>query len=222
MGFQLAFNTVGWNPTDLGTATLDALIGDPSIAGGVFGAENPAETIASSATRPCTPAARSRSTRPAPPAISALVGNSATSAPAALFGAGGMSVSGVLASSMVSSVVRAFFVDGSLTADNAFTPPTGSLNPGDRVESGGHVYEFVGEPRGPPRDDSTEHFATNADWQRVDAVSITATDAASISSTTQMYAEVSPTNDAGAGILNQWAGTVLDDYKYTSKSGTRT
>ena len=38
----------------------------------------------------------------------AVVGNSATSAPAALFGAGGMSVSGVLASSMVTRVVRAF------------------------------------------------------------------------------------------------------------------
>ena len=36
-----------------------------------------------------------------------------------------------------------------------------------------------------------------------------------------MYAEVSPTNDAGAGILNKWAGSVLDDYDYTSKSGTK-
>ena len=36
-----------------------------------------------------------------------------------------------------------------------------------------------------------------------------------------MYAEVSPTNDAGAGILNNVGGLVLDDYEYTSKSGTR-
>ena len=37
-----------------------------------------------------------------------------------------------------------------------------------------------------------------------------------------MYAEVSPTNDAGNGLLNTWVGSVLDDYKYTSNSGTRT
>ena len=37
-----------------------------------------------------------------------------------------------------------------------------------------------------------------------------------------MYATVSPTNDAGNGLLNTWVGSVLDDYKYTSNSGTRT
>ncbi len=67
-----------------------------------------------------------------------------------------------------------------------------------------------------------ELFATNtADWKPVGggSVSVSAADDSEITSATSMYAEVSPTNDAGNGILNTWVGSVLDDYKYTSNSG---
>ena len=36
-----------------------------------------------------------------------------------------------------------------------------------------------------------------------------------------MYAEVSPTNDAGGGILNTFVGILLDEYQFTSNSGTQ-
>ena len=36
-----------------------------------------------------------------------------------------------------------------------------------------------------------------------------------------MYGEVSPTNDAGAGILNNLVGQLFDEYTYTSNSGTQ-
>jgi Lipase len=53
------------------------------------------------------------------------------------------------------------------------------------------------------------------------AVAISALDNAAIDAKSKLYAEVSPTNDAASGLLNNLAGTLMDDYKYTSASGTR-
>ena len=64
--------------------------------------------------------------------------------------------------------------------------------------------------------------ATGDETATVDGdISITAADNASISADTAMYGEVSPTNDAGAGILNSLVGKLLDDYQFTSNSGTQ-
>ncbi|MFZ0529753.1 MAG: hypothetical protein WAL91_04355, partial [Propionicimonas sp.] len=52
-------------------------------------------------------------------------------------------------------------------------------------------------------------------------VSVRAENSATITADTAMYGEVSPTNDAGAGIINTFAGLLLDAYDYTSRSGTR-
>ena len=225
VSFQLAFNTIGWLPTNLLFAALDALLGDPTIQSAAFGGPAPAETSAYATGSDVDAGGAVSITASSAAKISALVANTATSAPAALFGAAGMSVSGVLASSMVNATVRAFFDDGTLTADNLVPPPpTTGLSPGDRVAGpGGAVYEYAGEPRGPPVDlsDLVQQYATSPDWRRVDAISISAADDAEISSSTTMYADVSPTNDAGAGILNRWAGSLLDDYAYTTKSGTK-
>jgi len=53
------------------------------------------------------------------------------------------------------------------------------------------------------------------------AVVVTAVNSSLLEATTDMKAEVSPTNDAGAGIINGFIGQVLDSYQYTSNSGTR-
>ena len=53
------------------------------------------------------------------------------------------------------------------------------------------------------------------------AVAVTAADTAAITASTAQYAEVSPTNDAGAGILNRFADAITRDYKYTQQSGTQ-
>ena len=45
VGILLAFNTVGWNPSNLLFAAIDALLGDPLISEAFHG-ENPAETLA--------------------------------------------------------------------------------------------------------------------------------------------------------------------------------
>jgi pimeloyl-ACP methyl ester carboxylesterase len=52
-------------------------------------------------------------------------------------------------------------------------------------------------------------------------LAVTALDDASISAVTNLYAEVSPVNDAATGLLNNLAGTLLDDYQYTNASGSR-
>jgi hypothetical protein len=52
-------------------------------------------------------------------------------------------------------------------------------------------------------------------------VEVTAKDRAAIVASTALYSAVSPTNDAGAGVLNRFVGAFLDDYRYTSSSGVR-
>ena len=50
VGILLAFNTIGWNPTNVLFAAIDALLGDPLISE-AFDGENPAETLAYMRTR---------------------------------------------------------------------------------------------------------------------------------------------------------------------------
>ena len=53
--------------------------------------------------------------------------------------------------------------------------------------------------------DATVDVATDG------AITIRAVDDASIDAQTRMYAEVSPTNDAATGLLNNLVGTLTDD-----------
>ena len=228
VGIQLAFNTIGWKPTNLFFAALDALLGDPLVQNAAFGGMQPAETQAFVSGTPVHAGGDVSVTAVGGSRVTAVVGNEATSAPAAIFGAGGMSVGAVLASSMIASVVRSFVDYGPGGGELTPASPVSTLNPGDRVKlADGSVFEFVGTPRGPPPGGlGNENFASS-DWRQVNLLSaggdtaVLASDEAQIDSTTTMYAEVSPTNDAGKGILNTWAGSILDEYSYTSRSGTK-
>ena len=111
VGILLAFNTIGWNPTNLLFAAIDALIGDPLIST-AFNGENPAETLAYVKNTSLTIAGSLSVSALNAAQINALVSNTATSAPAAIFGAGGMSASFILASNKVSSVAKAYVEDG--------------------------------------------------------------------------------------------------------------
>ena len=42
----MAFNTIGWKPTNIFFAALDAILGDPQIQGNAYDGEEPAETLA--------------------------------------------------------------------------------------------------------------------------------------------------------------------------------
>ncbi|MBC5783456.1 LEPR-XLL domain-containing protein, partial [Ramlibacter sp. USB13] len=51
------------------------------------------------------------------------------------------------------------------------------------------------------------------------SVSVHAEDSAGIAAESNLLSAVAPTNDAGAGLINNLAGVLLDDYQYTSNSG---
>ena len=227
-GIQLAFNTVGWKPTNLFFKALDALIGDPAIeTNTAFGGEQPALTVASISNSRVSADGDVTISADSAPSVFALVSNDATSAPAAMFGAGGMTVGAVLASNMINAEARSSADYTPIGSEYTLATAPGLIKPGDRIILGnGKVYEFVGAPRGPPS--SASEIESSSDWRQLNYlhagqdVTVSAQDAAEIGSATTMKASVAPTNDAGAGLLNNWAGSVLDDYDYTSKSGTQT
>ncbi|MCW2962871.1 MAG: Parallel beta-helix repeat, partial [Actinomycetia bacterium] len=223
VGIIIALNTVGWQLTNLGFATLDTILG-----GTLLGTAQPAEASAYLSNSTVDAAGDISLNASSSAHIEAAVTNTATSAPAAIMGAGGMSVAAVLSSNLVSSLTRAYVDFQGLGFDytESSTPPLVKI--GQRVQvANGDIYELVGAPRGPPLTDSVQHYAINPDWKRINAitaggaVTVSAQSSASIVATTSMIAEVSPTNDAGAGILNSLAAALLDEYKYTSRSGTQ-
>ena len=123
-GFLMAFNTVGWKPTNLLFAMLDALIGSTYLAEDAFDGEQPAETWAYIRNAQVEAAGAVGVVATTESQIDALVSNDATSAPAAFVGAAGKSVSGVLSSNMVSSSARAFVVPLSVDATSIVRAPT--------------------------------------------------------------------------------------------------
>ncbi|MDX5318537.1 MAG: hypothetical protein LPK38_04170, partial [Actinomycetes bacterium] len=230
LGLLMAFNTIGWEPTNLFFATVDALIGDPLISS-AFDGESGADSRAELSFTPVVAGGNVTVLATTEATIRASVSNDATSAPAALFGAGGLSANGSLTSNKVSASATAL-VDGDAPVDFTVDANPTAILPGTRVRDGqGRIYEWIGGLRGPPSgsttiDLSTEDFETNPEWHRIDIVdaaplTVEARNDAAIDSTSSLYAEVSPTNDAGAGILNSWAAAALDDYEYTANSGVR-
>ncbi|MGA9638527.1 hypothetical protein, partial [Flavobacterium sp.] len=232
-GLTLAFNTIGWLPTNTFFAFIDAVIGDPLIASNTaFGGQSPQQANALVQLSQIVHASSVTVHAESANSVVATVTNDATSAPAALFGAGGLSVNGVVVSNKVNGGARSL-LDGEPTPNYALGVATATLETGDLVAApGGGVYEFIGAPRGPPATNlATENYAITTQWRRVDglvksasagAVSVTASSAGRVEATSTLSAVVAPNNDAGAGILNRWTAQVLDGYEFTSRSGTRT
>ena len=224
----LAFNTIGLRPTNLFFATVDALLGTSLIAS-AYDAVSPVGAIARIVDSRIVAGGDVAVEAASEAQVRALVTNDATSAPAAIFGASGLSVAGVLATSRVETLVTATIANATAPGERT-TTQSGSLATGDRVRvDASTVYEFTGAPRGPPNilSNAAQQYATNPLWRLVSAVdaggsvTVASTDRAVIVSETSIYGAVTKTNDAGAGIINNWAGTVLDDYRFTSRSGTQ-
>ena len=223
----LAFNTLGLRPTNLFFAVVDAIVGDPLISD-AYDSVDPVGSIAGIVDSRVVAGGNVSVTASSDAAILAEVTNSATSAPAAVFGAGGLSLAGVLASNRVHTSVDSSISHIALPGDHDPTETGVALVVGDRVLVGpAAVYEYTGMPRGPPVDlrNAIQNYAANPLWRLVStvdaggAVEVSAADRAILVSTTSLYGAVTKTNDAGAGILNNWAGSVLDDYRFTSRSG---
>ncbi|MEO6790620.1 MAG: hypothetical protein ABI187_06590, partial [Ornithinibacter sp.] len=224
----LAFNTVGLASTNLFFDTVDALLGDPLISA-AYSSVDPVGSIAQIIDSRVQAGGDVVVQATSQAQIRSQVTNAATSAPAAIFGAGGVALAGVLSSNRLETVVSSTITNAAAPGDRAATG-TGSLATGDRVRvNASSTYEFTGAPRGPPQNlnDSVQHYASNSDWRLVSTVgasgsiAVTSSDQSEIVAETSLYGAVSKTNDAGAGILNHWIGSVLDDYRFTSRSGTR-
>ncbi len=111
---SLAFNTLGYKPSNALFNLIDAILGDPLIST-AFKGEDPALALATvtgttlSATGAIIVAATNRA------ALNATVSNAADSTAGALFGAKGSAVGAIVASNKVSSGARATLDGGAIT-----------------------------------------------------------------------------------------------------------
>ena len=305
LGLILAFNTVGWKAQNILFNTIDALLGDPLIAN-AFGNEQPARVEAYILNSFLNIAGALSLSATSTAVINSSVSNTATSAPTAFIGAGGMSISGVLSSNMVSSKARAYIDHCEYTyttSDDVSTLRTGDrirIVSGSTTGTVGETYEYTGADktyysytstwgntflkegdlvkvlsgyanggtantvyRYAPTDSNYYYMTlnlanqnyTNTSWWQPATVythnsplaeetytntslwreifypernntvyadgniNISAKDDAQINAETKMYAEVSPSNDMGLGIVNNYINMVKNFYLFTSKSG---
>ncbi|MCP3938782.1 MAG: hypothetical protein GY708_25825, partial [Actinomycetia bacterium] len=111
--------------------------------------------------------------------------------------------------------------------DSSSTTTT-TVQIGEVVKVGGNNYEYQGAaPLQAVLDltDATQSYAST-NWQEVPTaatpgVHVLASDNASILANSRMVSASATSNDGGASILNGLASTLLDDYKFTSNSGSQ-
>ena len=166
-------------------------------------------------------------------AISSEVTNEATSAASALYGATGQSYGGIVATNKVSATARAYIA----AADYMSTDGTKWLEPGDRVElASGDVYEYLGSEGTIDLTEGTQQYATNtASWSGIavspttianniaadGGVVVSANDSTSIIAVNTMKALSRTTNDGGFNILANFAEVLVNEYQFSTKSGTQ-
>ncbi len=116
VGITLAFNSMGWRPQNVLFNTVDALIGDPVIAG-AFGNDNvPAEVDAYILNTSVNSAGAVTVIANSAAQLNATVSNEATSVAVALKGASSKAIGGILASNLVNSKANAY-----VSYDNSYT-----------------------------------------------------------------------------------------------------
>ncbi|MEM9643120.1 MAG: LEPR-XLL domain-containing protein, partial [Pseudomonadota bacterium] len=122
VGVYVAFNTLGYEQVDLGTATLDALVGTD------FGAQTPSNTVARITDSNVAGATGVSVTALNSAELDAQIDNDASSSAAAFQGASAMSANGALASNMISGEAQAYIDETDALASNeAVTSSAGSV-----------------------------------------------------------------------------------------------
>ncbi|HZE05939.1 MAG TPA: hypothetical protein VE127_11980, partial [Solirubrobacteraceae bacterium] len=114
LGLMLAFNSIGWKPSNILFNAIDAILGDPLISQ-AFNGEQPANTVAY-LKNTTVDAASIGISATAAELVNSTVSNAATSMSSALYGASGMSIGIIVASNKVDSTTDAYATNGSLTA----------------------------------------------------------------------------------------------------------
>ena len=154
VGITLAFNSVGWMPSNILFNAIDTLIGDPLISG-AFDALRPAKVEAfiqnSTVDADGVLTLKAESTA----SITSLTSNETTSAASALYGATGMAVGGIIANNKVASSARAYIGEAHYASDDG----TKWIETGERVEHGGVVYQYKGTSGAVDLDNGQQDYA---------------------------------------------------------------
>ena len=162
-------------------------------------------------------------------AINAEVSNDASSIVVMVQGSESFSLGGVIASNMINVRTRSAIELDVAPADVLTLGDTPTeLTPGTIVEVDRDSTStgFVGAPRGPPIDLGAEDY-TGADWLQINLVSaggsviVAAEESAAINATNSLKVVAQAISDGGLSIVADLLTAVLEDYQYTTKSGTR-
>ena len=223
VGITLAFNSIGWMPTNVLFNSIDALLGDPLVSSALNG-ERPGKVEASIQNSTIDVDGALSTTAVSTATITANTSNVTTSSASALFGATGKAIGGILTTNKVSSSARAYIGD----ADYSSASGVQWVETRDRVEHNGTVYEFQGAAGAIDLANSQQNYAASANWQTVavnndidvdDGLTITADDNATIMANNKLKALSTTTNDGGLSILADFIESAVNEYNFTTHSG---
>ena len=239
VGIVLAFNSLGWYPSNILAATIDALLGSPELSS-AFGSEQPALVRAFILNSDINVTGDVFMRADGAAQLNAKVTNESTSAAAALYNASGASAAGIVATNLVSSLTRTFIRNDQFDYDSSeglqlLVPnQTRVKNLGD-----GKVYEWVKVLLVPlvelliPIDLGATDYSDTTLWKELDyptnatrviasgKITMEAEDNAGIDSDIKLSSTSTVTNDAGIGTLLNTMLTLLVDYQFTPLSGNQ-
>ncbi|MDP2084687.1 MAG: hypothetical protein Q8K20_05785, partial [Gemmobacter sp.] len=227
VGVFLAFNSVGWQPSNILFNTIDALLGDPLISG-AFNGETPVNADAYVLNSTLGAAGQVTVNAENDGTISATTSNQTTSAASAFTDASGTAVGAVVAMNKLSGAARAY-ID---VAHHRSTDGQVRVATGDRVlAANGTVYERTGN--GGVLNLAAQTY-TGAGWTPVHGttgyvnsvnagrgVAVTARDANQIDAENLNEVVTTVKNDGGLSIVLSTLNTLANDYAYTTKSGVQ-
>jgi hypothetical protein len=224
----LAFNSMGYAPTNVLFNTFNALVGDPNATDPIFDAENPVEAhaylenVKANAADSITVTATNEST------LIGEVTNETTSAASAFIDASGTGVGAVLSMNKVLSGAKAEVKGYIAQADGG----TKDIALGDLViADDGKVYERTGAEI-PTQLMSSLTFTTGwtekinglaaiNDLDAGRAIIVRASDDSIVDVDNKMVVATTVTNDGGLSIITGVLENLFADYTYTTLSGAQ-
>lgn len=223
----LAFNSVGWSPSNVLFNSLDALIGDPALSD-AFNGETPvnAEAFIINATVDADGEIRVNAENNA--SVLARMANDASTIAYAFEGASGEAYAFSIGMNKLSGSAKAYIDAANFTYEDG----TQFIETGDRVvAANGKVYEYTGN------NNHINLATTNylgAGWTEVypttgfvndidagDGLVVLANDINDLDAKTELKVVTEVTNDGGLSVATGLIEDQLNDYHYTTLSGVQ-
>ncbi|MEJ8562147.1 LEPR-XLL domain-containing protein [Yoonia sp. GPGPB17] len=228
----LAFNSMGYDPTNLLFSSFDALAGDPNLANDLAGLDtrNAVEAYAFMTGVTATAADAIIVNAVNEATLTALVNNQTTSAASAFIEASGTAVSVVMSLNKMLSGARAEVNGGQYYAEDGAKV---DIKTGDQViAADGTVYERTGADIDDLDFGAIDNFEGGTGWTEVTvalasqntldagrAVIVTASDDSIVDADNKMETTTTVVNDGGTSILTGFIESLLGDYSFTTLSG---